>query len=74
MFESLRYRLPNYDMYDNFWGSSNATGNFVVLSANPHLSREEETPNFADEVFEDDITMNTGPQLGDKRPRTLGRL
>ena len=61
-------------MYDIFWDSSNATSNLADPSVNPHLGRDDETPTCDDEDFEDDITLHTGPHLGDKRLRTSNRM
>ena len=60
-------------MYDTVWGSSNATGNLATPSANLYLGRDEKTPSYDDKEFEDDMTMNTFPHSGDKRPGTSDR-
>ena len=73
-FENLKYGLPDYEMYDIVWGSSNAVGNLATPSANLHLGRDVETANCDDEEFEDNITMNTYPHSGDKRPMTFDKL
>ena len=65
--------MENLDLYDIIWGSSSATGNFVVPSANPYLGRDGGEASYDDLYFEDDLTTNTGPRSGEKRVGTSDR-
>ena len=53
-------------MYEIVWGSSSTTGNLAVPSANPYFGRDEGVATYDDLDSQDDLTMDTGPRLGEK--------
>ncbi|KAL5581129.1 hypothetical protein UlMin_013571 [Ulmus minor] len=68
---SLRDGLQNLDLYEIVWGSCSATGNLAMPTPNPYLGRDEGATSDDDLDSQEDLTMDTGPRSGEKRPRTI---
>ena len=53
------------------WGSCSASGNLASPTPNPYLGRDEGGASDDDLDSQEDLTMDTGPRSGEKRPRSV---
>ena len=69
----LKNGLKHYVLYHIIYGSSIATWNLVVPTADPYLGWIGKGYSSEDLDDFDDSTMDTGPQSGDKKPGPKSR-